>query len=39
MKRLRLKKRKEEISEEDSVSCLEKEKLRLTKAAPFLGVK
>ena len=32
-KRLRLKKRKEQISEEDSIGCLEKEKLRLTSAA------
>ena len=35
-KRLRLKKRREEIGEEDSVSCLEKEKLKLTKAAALL---
>ena len=35
-KRLRLKKRREEISEENSVSCLEKEKLRLTKAMALL---
>ena len=35
-KRLRLKKRKEEISEEDSISCLEKEKLRLIMAADQL---